>query len=84
MKPNDILAILKQQTPKALGKVPDERAEAIITATLLAVRHAVNNAEEGVVPIAGLGRFVVRQVPNKTDGTLNRVVLLRTLKPKAQ
>ncbi len=83
MNTSEILEALKQQSPQLLGTMPDKRAEAIIAATLRAVKQAIDSVEEGALPVAALGRFVIKQVTNKTDGTVNRVVILRSPKPKA-
>lgn len=71
--------------PKAFGKVNEKRAVAIMQATLLELKKAIENTEEGDVTLPILGTFVAKKVNVKKAGAetvSRRRVVFRAAKAK--
>lgn len=62
MKPIEIVELIKDHSPELLGKIPDQRAAAIVRSALFQILKHVTILDEGTLKIPGFGQFVVRQV----------------------
>jgi len=68
MNVTEIVELIKQETPQMLGQMPDKRAAMVIRLGLLQLGKYLNNMEEGVVRVPGLGKFHVKQLEVEKDG----------------
>ncbi len=86
MKAIEIVELIKQENPKVLGKMPDEKAAKIISAALRQISKQLDQATEGSVKVMGLGAFSVRQVEREKEGQAVTVkkVSFRAAKLKAK
>ncbi|MDD5275251.1 MAG: hypothetical protein PHR16_04130 [Methylovulum sp.] len=86
MKPIEIVELIKQETPKVLGKTPDERTAKIIFAALRQISKQLDQTTEGNVKIPGLGVFNIRQVEREKEGqsVSTKKISFRAAKLKAK
>ena len=68
MKPIEIVELIKQQNPDALGNIPDKKAAAVIRKAFQELARTVRETEEGEVRLPGFGVFRIRQVEREKDG----------------
>jgi nucleoid DNA-binding protein len=77
MKPIEMVEMIKKSTPELIGKVPDQRAAAVIRASFAILKNKLDTIDEGVVKLPGFGNFFVRQVVRKKgdeESTVKRIV----------
>lgn len=67
MKPIEIVELIKDHSPELLGKIPDQRAVAIVRSALFQILKHVAILDEGTLKIPGFGQFVVRRVAQGED-----------------
>ena len=82
MKPLEIVESIKASNPNALGKMKDNVAAKVIQLAMAELAKQLNETEEGVVRVGGLGNFKVTKVTREQDGkpvAVKRIVL----RPKA-
>ena len=77
MKPIEIVELIKQQNPDALGNIPDKKAAAVIRTAFQELARTVRETEEGEVKVPGFGVFRIRQVEREKDG--EQVVVKRVV-----
>lgn len=68
MKPIEIVELIKQQDPDALGKMQDKKAAAVIRKAFQELARTVRETEEGEIKLPGFGVFRIRQVEREKDG----------------
>lgn len=68
MKLDEMVALIKEENPALLGKMPDKKAARIIRAAFGQVAREVDATKEGVVSAPGLGRFRVKAVERTKEG----------------
>lgn len=79
MNLQELVKNAKEKNPELFERIPDGKAVALVRAVLNDVAEQLGNADEGTVMVAGLGRFVVRQVEVEKDGqkeTRKRIVFM--------
>ena len=84
MKPTELVELIKEKKPNLLGKMPEQKAVALIRVALAELGRHIAEAEEGVVKVQGMGNFRIRMVGQEKDGenlTVKRIVFLAA-KPK--
>ena len=68
MKLTELVELIKEKRPKALGTMPENRAVALIREVLAELGRHIAEAEEGVMRVQGLGSFKSRMVEKEKDG----------------
>lgn len=84
MTPTELVELIKEKSPKLLGKMPEKRAAALIRIALAELGRHIAAAEEGVVKVQGMGNFRSRMVEKEQDGktvSVKRTIFLAA-KPK--
>ncbi len=86
MKAIEIVELIKQENPKVLGQMSDDKAAKIVSAALRQINKQLHQATEGSVKILGLGAFGVRQVEREKEGQTQSVkkISFRAAKLKAK
>lgn len=77
MKPIEIFEMLKSENPELFANVPDKAAVAIIRRVVGVLGKQIAAADEGVVKVAGLGSFKIKQVEKEKEGekvTVKRIM----------
>ena len=73
MKPIEIIEQIKQTNPAALKGVDDKTAVRLLRLVFADIAKQVSASEDGVVAVAGLGRFRVRTVEVEKEGVKTSV-----------
>jgi len=84
MTPTELVELIKEKRPNLLGKMPEQKAVALIRAALADLGRHIAEAEEGVVKVQGMGNFRIRMVEREQDGknvTVKHIAFLAA-KPK--
>jgi hypothetical protein len=68
MKIVEIIEKVSQNDPKALAGIPGGKAVSLVRAVFGQITHAIDTTDDGIVQIAGLGRFRVRMVEREIEG----------------
>ena len=68
MRPIELVEILREETPKLLGDMPDKRAARIIRGALAILALKIDATDEGVVKVPGFGNFRIRHIEQEKDG----------------
>ena len=85
MKLLELVQTAQAAKPKAFGKITEKRAVAIMQATLIELKNAIENTKEGEITLPVLGTFVAKKVNVKNEGaemTSRRRVVFRAAKAK--
>lgn len=79
MKVVELVEAARKANPKAFGKVEDAQAKRIAVAVLEEIGRTIESTQEGPVIVARLGRFAVKNVPQKDNpgATKRRVIFVR-------
>ena len=64
----ELIEQLAKANPNALQGIPADKAAAMISLVFRSINDALARADEGMVPITGLGRFRVRRVERQAVG----------------
>ena len=86
LKPTDLVELIKEKMPNALGKMPEKKAAVLIQTALAELGRHVEDAQVGVVNVPGMGRFQSRMVEREKDGkkvNVKRIVFMAA-KPKSK
>ena len=86
MKPDELVVLIKEKRPNLLGKIPEQKAVALIRVALAELGRHIAEAEEGVVRVPGMGNFRIRMVGQEKDGkkvSVKRIIFLAA-KPKSK
>jgi nucleoid DNA-binding protein len=92
MKITEVIAAAKAQNPSVFAGLADARAARIVGSVLAEIAKEIDATQEGVVPVVGFGRFVVKRfappeaskVTPEADGKIRRVIFRRApAKPEA-
>jgi nucleoid DNA-binding protein len=73
MKPIEIVELIKNENPDLLGKMTDRRAASIVRASLMQLAKQLDGMEDGVLKIAGFGKFQVRNKEKEKQGQMVNV-----------
>lgn len=68
MNLQELVKSAKEKDPELFERIPEGKAVALVRAALNDVAAQVASSTEGTVVVAGLGRFVTRQVEVEKDG----------------
>ncbi|MGZ8151553.1 MAG: hypothetical protein ACXW0Q_01195 [Methylovulum sp.] len=84
MKPIEIVELIKKESPELLGKMSEGKAAKIIRAALVQLGKQLEETDEGVLKVAGLGNFQIKQREKEKEGKkiTTKVITLRVIKPK--
>jgi len=82
VKINEIVSIIRKEKPNLLGDLPDKKVAAIIRASLNQLAFQVDSVDEGVVRVAGFGKFNVKQAEREIDGVMEKVKRIRFARNK--
>jgi nucleoid DNA-binding protein len=77
MNPIEIVKRIRSTNPKLLDNIADAKVANIIRATLNHIHKDIEETEEGVVVVQGLGRFRIKQIERQKDDTT--VIVKRVL-----
>jgi nucleoid DNA-binding protein len=69
----EIVSIIRKEKPELLGSLPDKKVASIIRESFNQLAFQVESVDEGVVRVAGFGRFKVNQVEREIDGVMEKV-----------
>lgn len=76
MNAKQLVATIKQETPDLLAGVPEGKAARLVLAALGQIAKQIEQTEEGILPVAGMGRFRVRRGEKDTEaGKVVRTVV---------
>ena len=78
----EIVSIIRKEKPELLGSLPDKKAASIIRETLNQLAFQVDSVDEGIIRVAGFGRFNVKQVDQEKDGVMEKVKRIRFVRHK--
>lgn len=65
---NEVVELVKGVDPTLLKGIPDKKVAKIIREAFVQVSNQVENTEEGVIAVPGLGRFQIRKLEREVDG----------------
>lgn len=84
MKPDEIIAKIKETKPELLRGVDEKAATRMLRLVFAELARQIGAAEDGVILVPGLGRFVVKTVVVEKDGveTTRKRIVFRHLPPK--
>ena len=84
MKPLDIVRQIREENPKLLARLPDQKVARIILAALAQLRKQIEDEDEGLLRVPGFGNFRFRQVVREKDGKRESVkrIIFRPAKPR--
>jgi nucleoid DNA-binding protein len=68
MKIDELINVVSASHPKVLEGIPEKKAAALVRGAFAGVASALENMEEGVLTVAGFGRFRVRKVEREVAG----------------
>ncbi len=81
MKMTEFVEVLRTENDQLLGKMPEKRTAQLVRAILNQIGAQIEQTKEGVVPVPGLGRFIVKQVTPEGKTAPEKRVLFRPLQP---
>ncbi|OGR06870.1 MAG: hypothetical protein A2511_17470 [Deltaproteobacteria bacterium RIFOXYD12_FULL_50_9] len=82
MKPAELVAIIKNEKPELLAKIPEKRAIALVREALAQIGEQIAAVDKGVLKVQGLGSFRVNQVEREINGEKTMVKIVRFAKEK--
>jgi len=84
MKPHEIANKIKSENPEKLEMISDKTITYLIRKTFQEISSIVQNTNEGVVKIQGLGNFNIKQVEINKDEEkiIVKRVFFKPFKPK--
>jgi hypothetical protein len=83
MNPAEIVSLIKSKKPKLLENITDVQALGIVRAALTQINNQIEQTEDGLVVVQGLGRFRIKQVERKKEDqtvTVKRVIFKSEVK----
>ncbi len=81
MKMNEFVQQLRTENEKLIGNMPEKRTARLVRAIVSQIGAQIDQTDEGIVQIPGLGRFIVKQVTPEGKSTAEKRVLFRRLQP---
>jgi nucleoid DNA-binding protein len=78
----EIVSIIRKEKPELLVSLPDKKVASIIRETLNQLASQVDAVDEGVIKVAGFGRFNVKQVEQEKDGVMEKGKRIRFIPHK--
>ncbi|SMF95054.1 hypothetical protein SAMN02949497_2398 [Methylomagnum ishizawai] len=79
---NEVVELVKGVDPALLKGIPDKKVAKIIREAFVQVSNQVENTEEGVIAVPGLGRFQIRKLEREVNGqtVFNKRVIFKLRK----
>lgn len=87
LKPTDVLELVRKAHPQLVNRLDEKAALTMVRATLRQLAQVVSDCPEGVVKVATLGNFRVRQVQIEKNGektSVRRVLFNAAKAPQPQ
>lgn len=81
MKMTEFVQALRTENEKLIGNMPEKRTARLVRAIVGQIGAQIDETDEGVVQIPGLGRFTVKQVTPEGKSAAEKRIFFRRLKP---
>ena len=81
MKMNEFVQQLRTENEKLIGNMPEKRTARLVRAIVSQIGAQIDQTDEGVVQIPGLGRFTVKQVTPEGKSTAEKRMFFRRINP---